>query len=129
MPRKVGSFDTGYDSQGLAVGGDYLFVAAGQDGLQVIQIRDPTHPERVGELGADGPQDVALVDGYAYLAAGRSGLRVLDVHDPANVRNVGGVETHGSVLGLVAAGNYAYLAAGTAGLEVVDIRNPPTRGT
>jgi hypothetical protein len=55
--------------------------------LQVIDIRDPANPQRVGGHDTSGEaQGVAVVGNYAYLADGSAGLRVIDLINPAKDR-------------------------------------------
>ena len=70
---------------GLAVVGKYAYIAAGADGLRIVDVSDPQAPTAVG--GCDTPgsaEDVSVCGPYAYVADGDAGLQVVDVSDPAH---------------------------------------------
>jgi hypothetical protein len=52
-PRRVGGYDTPGYALGVAVSGNYAYVADYDAGLQVIDVSDPANPRRVG--GYDTP--------------------------------------------------------------------------
>ena len=86
----MGGFDTSA-ALGVAVSGNYVYVADGGAGLLVIDVSNPANPQRVGGFDTSGGAvKVAVSDGYAYLAQGDAGLLVIDVSDPAHPRRVGG---------------------------------------
>jgi hypothetical protein len=92
-------------------------------GMLVIDITDPSKPQRVGALEqVFGP--LVVTGNYAYVADGEAGLRVIDISKPANPQRVGGCDTSGYAGAVAVSGNYAYVADGAAGLQVIDISNP-----
>lgn len=123
-------------SWGLAVSGEYLFVAIsfGNPGLQIIDISNPANPRTVGiyldpiepPLTGD-PHGIVVSGNYAYVGGdpfiGRP-LLVIDISQPANPQRVGRYDTPSYVMGVAASGNYAYVAETTNGLGVIDISNP-----
>jgi hypothetical protein len=121
----VGSCDIPDYARGVAVSGDYAYVADGWSGLQVIDISDPTTPTIVGTCDTpDWAQAVAVSGDYAYVADGSSGLQVIDISNPASPTLGGSYDTPGAAFGVAISGNYAYVADGTSGLKVIDISNP-----
>ena len=70
---------------GIAVAGDYAFVAArANNGLYVFDVSDPQAMTLVTSYGAPGrPEDVALLGDYAYIAGGTGGVTIFDVSDPS----------------------------------------------
>jgi hypothetical protein len=124
--QRVGGYDNSVSAQGVAVSGNYAYVAARSAGLQVIDISNPANPQRLGSRGIGGgtAQAVAVSGNYAYVAAGSAGLQVIDVSNPANPQRAGGYDTSGSAQGVAVSGNYAYVADDVAGLQVIDVSNP-----
>jgi hypothetical protein len=110
----------------VAVQGDYAYVAAGETGLRVISIADPTHPVEVGLYDTPATaEDLAVAGPYAYVAATFAGLRIIDVADPAHPAEVGVYRTPaGHARAVAVAGDYAYVANLFDGLRVVDVSNP-----
>jgi uncharacterized coiled-coil protein SlyX len=124
-PQRVGGYDTAGTAVGVAVAGNYAYVADYTAGLQVIDISNPANPQRVGGYDTAGYADtVAVAGNYAYVADDTAGLQVIDISNPANPQRVGGYATPSAAYGVAVAGNYAYVAAGNAGLQVIDISNP-----
>ena len=96
------------------VQGSYAYVAAGSDGLRIVDISDPTAPTEVGFYDTPDDalgivQDVVVLGDYAYLAAGLAGLRIVDVSDPAALVEVGVYDTAGLARKVAAAENYVYV--------------------
>jgi hypothetical protein len=129
----VGGYDTSGYAYGVAVSGNYAYVADGDrwtgsnfvGSLQVIDVRNPANPVRMGGYNTNGlARGVAVSGNYAYVADYNYGLWVIDVSKPANPMCVGGYETSGWASGVAVSGNYAYVADGGAGLRVVDVSNP-----
>jgi hypothetical protein len=70
---------------GVAVAGDYAYLANGSGGLRVIDVSDPSAPVEVGFLETTGVfWGIAVSGSYAYVASWYSGLRVIDVSTPSN---------------------------------------------
>ena len=121
---RVGGCVTGW-AQGVAVAGNYAYVADNSGGLQVIDISNPANPQRVGGYDTTGfAYGVAVARNYAYVADYAAGLQVIDISNPANPQRVGGYDTAGLAYGVAVAGSYAYVAYYGAGLQVIDISNP-----
>jgi hypothetical protein len=109
----------------VAVSGAYAYVAAGLAGLEVINVSDPSNPQRVGGCAmAGGPASAVAVSGqHAYVAVGWGGsLVVCDLSDAANPRRVGNVLCSASSLAV--SGNCVYVTAPLGGLQVIEISDP-----
>jgi hypothetical protein len=124
--KHVGSYPTGTGTWGVAVSGNYAYVADG-DGLTVIDI-SPANPQRVGGCDTIGESWAVAVSGnYTYVAGSplwhQSGLQVIDISSPANPQQLGGVTNGVWTGGVALSGTQAYVAAGSAGLLVIDVSN------
>lgn len=105
----------------VAVNGTIAYVAAGEAGLQVIDVADRAAPAIVAALDTPGnSNDVKLAGARAYVADGRSGLQIIDVANPLAPRLLGTLDTPGVASALVVAGDLVYLAAGDGGLQIID---------
>jgi hypothetical protein len=63
---------------GIAVAGNLAYVAAGDAGLWVIDVSDPTAPREVGACDTPGEGlGVAVAGNMAYVADGWGGLMIL----------------------------------------------------
>ncbi len=125
-PVEVGfSYTPGGPARGVAVSGEYAYVADEDFGLHIIDVSDPAHPAEVGFYDTPGDDfDVAISGGYAYVADGLSGLRVIDVSDPAHPAEVGFYDTPGDAFDVAISGGYAYVADRGAGLRIIDVSDP-----
>jgi hypothetical protein len=111
---------------GVAVSGNYAYIADGPAGLQVIDISYPRNPVRVGGYDTAGfAYGVTVRSNHAYVADGTAGLQVIDISNPANPVRVGGYDTGGNAFGVSAIwSNYLGVADGNGGLLVLDVSDP-----
>ncbi len=85
-PRHVSfvPFDTGWNG-GIAVQGNYAFVATYEGGLLIIDVSNPLNPIKISRYRAPGSASGVSVRGnYAHIAYGDLGLRVIDISNPQN---------------------------------------------
>jgi hypothetical protein len=76
--RLIGSCPTPSVAFGLAVAGEYAYIAGGYDGLRIISIAAPAHPVEVGHYNTPrSASDVAVGGGDAYVADGEERVRVV----------------------------------------------------
>jgi hypothetical protein len=113
-------------SYGVAISGDYAYVADYDYGLQVVDITNPASPTLAGSCDTPGyAQGVAISGDHAYIADCDYGLQVIDITNPASPTLAGSYDTPSYAFGVAIAGDYAYVADGPGmGLQVVDITNP-----
>ena len=121
-PVKLSTFGSSSD---VVLSGNYAYVAAGSDGLQILNVSNPSAPSLVGSCDTSGTaRAVDVVGNYAYVADDLSGLQIIDISNPANPLRVGGYDTSGNARGLDVAGGYAYVADVGGGLQIIDVHNP-----
>jgi hypothetical protein len=76
-PTLVCSCDTSDVACGVAVQGNYAYVALGKSGLAVIDITDPNRQLQVGSPATSAyANDVTIAGGYAYVAVQDAGIDV-----------------------------------------------------
>jgi hypothetical protein len=76
-PHEVGSFDAGDFTTGVRVVGTRAYVAAGHEGLYVLDVSDPARPREVAHLDTPGRcGGVALVDDLLLILDGTGGIQV-----------------------------------------------------
>jgi hypothetical protein len=118
------AFDYLHSNFGIAVRGDYAFMADCDAGLQIIDI-DPDHAGYdtiVGSIDLPGQAwDIALAGDYGYVAAGTNGLHVVDVSVPLAPVHAATVDCPGEASAVEVRGDLAYLAAGTGGISIFNI--------
>ena len=67
---RVGGYDTSGYAYGVAVAGNYAYVADGTAGLQVIDVSNPANSSRVGGYDTSGYADGVAVVGQLRLRGG-----------------------------------------------------------
>jgi hypothetical protein len=124
-PFVVGKIDSAlFGLLGVAVSGNYAYVACGGAGLKVVDISIPSLPVIVGTYDTPGwAQAVAISGNYAFVADGTQGLRILDVQNASAPAFVGWVDTPGNARGVAVEGTTAYVADNTS-VQIVDVSNP-----
>jgi len=82
-PQRVGGYNTSGEAYGVAVSGNYAYVADGPAGLQVINVSNPANPQRVGGYDTSGyGLGVAVSGNYAFVADGNWGLLIFGPRTP-----------------------------------------------
>ncbi|MBM3879693.1 MAG: hypothetical protein FJ387_08230 [Verrucomicrobia bacterium] len=91
-PVRVGGYDTSGFAAGVAVAGNYAYLAETQQwtgsnyiggGLLVIDVTNPANPVRVGGYETSGSaQGMAVSGNLIYLASGEGGLLILEQSRP-----------------------------------------------
>jgi hypothetical protein len=98
---------------GMAMSGNYVYLADMDSGLVVVDISNSAAPFIAGRLGTGGKvMDVAVSGAYAYLVA--DNLKVVDISTPTLPTMAGSnsisLSTYSSYDRVEAAGNYVYVA-------------------
>jgi hypothetical protein len=133
-PRRLGTFesDTFYPRDVVAVG-NRAYLAANEEGLQIIDFADPASPSILGGLAATDPVETFALDGgFAYLSVGPGmghgylvdGLGVMDLSNPAAPTMRGVLPDLGWYLAIAARDGFVFAGTWQSGLKVVDARDP-----
>ncbi len=107
---------------GVAVQGQYAYVAYAAYGLRVVDVSRPADLHIVGSvLPQGGCAGVAVAGDRAYCVSGFDGLAVIDVSQPTSPTVLGRVDTPGYATAVTLAGELALVSDGGGGLVVVDV--------
>jgi hypothetical protein len=125
-----------YGWSAVALVGHYAYVPTDSQGLQIVDVSDPTNPvptqlvrPYIDEHGNCITRGVAVIGNYAYTCVATDGsaynwnLHILDVSDPAAPVAVGSCAFTGELQRLVGAGNHAYVC-NSRSLQIIDITQP-----
>lgn len=109
----------------VQVQGNYLYVAAWDQGFRIYDISQPSAPFLVGSLDVPGaPVGVKISGNTAYLATGvYDGLQIVDVSDPSDPKLIAGDDTI-EAYDVDVEGNIAYVATSENGIAIYDVANP-----
>lgn len=105
---------------------NFAFVADGNDGLEILNVSDPSNPSEIGDHFFFGyTRDVAIKGNYAYIAASNDGLRVVNISTLSNPSLVNfHYDGSGLAFGVTINGSYAFVADSSDGLEIINITDP-----
>ncbi len=113
--------------------GDYLCLAAGQDGLIIMDITEPVKPSIAGRVDTQVSSGLVVDGTTVYLADDMDGIHVFDISDPGSPREIGqlptsvggwefSVKEHGE-RGMAVDGNHLYVTDPAYGLTLIDVSN------
>ncbi len=117
-------------SVAVDVGGSFAYIAAGANGLVVVDVSDRTKPKTRSTLaGLGNAQGVRVYGQYVLLIADATRFqRVVDVSNPSAPRLAATLPLPGQPLYVAAHDNLAAVAAQAGGLSLIDITNPAAPG-
>ncbi|MBT3252531.1 MAG: T9SS type A sorting domain-containing protein, partial [Candidatus Marinimicrobia bacterium] len=113
---------------GIAISGNYAYIANWSDGFKVIDITDPAVPVLVAQIDFPGQcWDISVSGDYAYLGNDVEGLRIIDISNPL-------APTHISTFVPVETAAFEYTqvidtiayAASKSGLYILNVSDPST---
>jgi hypothetical protein len=73
--------------------GKYLCLAAGQDGLVILDISRGNQPSMIGHLDTQSASGLVVEGNTVYLADDMDGVHIIDITDPANPAQIGQLPT------------------------------------
>ena len=117
--------EDGISVSAVCASNDYAFINNG-DYLYVLDIHDPTNPQKVGEYDTGNTiHDIQVQNNRVYLANSYNGVLVLDVNDPANPAFVARFNKVGDVVrSIFLTGDTIFAAGGKGGVYL--LKNPVT---
>ncbi len=127
------------DPVDIAISGNYAFVVSSQmDGIEILDISNPTQPTHVSRILDDettafaGPRSISVNGDYAYVTSLiDDGLQIIDISNISSPVPVGKITDDGTntaldgAYGLSVSGKYAYVTSYLDdGLQIIDISDP-----
>ncbi len=120
-----------FDSAGK---GNYAYLAAGENGVDVYDVSDSASPALVTGVDLEGFVYGVAVEGTNLYAAGTLGtfdeesqgglLEIVDITNPAGPTIVGSAALSGQPYDVVVRDGLAYVATQTTGMAIVDVSDP-----
>ncbi|MDH4179613.1 MAG: S-layer homology domain-containing protein, partial [Armatimonadota bacterium] len=119
-PYEVGFCNTPGQARGVAVSGDYAYVADGDWGLRVIDISAPGEPVEVGSYDTSGyAESVEVLGRVAVVADGSGGVVLVDCNTPTSPVELATYETTGWATDVDVVQGHAYVVENGWGLTVL----------
>ena len=108
----------------VKVSGNFAFLAAGINGIQVADVTDPANPVFISGAGyATAPglaQSLVIYHNYLFVAAGTSGVIILTIQPNGHLNFLASIPTGGDATQLaVVEGAGLYVASANGGLTVI----------
>ncbi|MCF7811130.1 T9SS type A sorting domain-containing protein [bacterium] len=118
--RFLGRYDAPNYVSGIAVQGDYAYLATRNDGLRIIDVFDFDNPFEVGSLSFDDfiPKQIKVAGNYAYLIDWEN-LWIVDIKDSHEPFITGYYNMKADPDDLDISGNYVFVATGSSGLYII----------
>ncbi|MEE9377299.1 MAG: hypothetical protein V3V33_04605 [Candidatus Lokiarchaeia archaeon] len=113
------NIEVGYD---VHVQGDYAYVT-NNDGLMIIDVSNPSNPEKIGEVLLDHGSGIVIESNIAYITSPSSGFVIADISDPSNPVLLG-QNSVGGAHKIAVSGSYAYICYFNAGFKIFNISDP-----
>jgi hypothetical protein len=109
----------------VVLSGRYAYVAAGDGGLEIIDVTEPPDYHLTGKLANCGAWAVAVSGNHAYVASEAPGLIVADVSDPTHPFRVGDFYIEGGACCIAVADSFAYVGSTWGnGLYRINVADP-----
>jgi hypothetical protein len=130
-PHRIGGCPTPGEALGVAVTGQWVYVADGLAGIHVIDIHDPYQPQIVASHDTPGyARAVAVTGDLACVADSGGGLQVLDISERSLPRQMGEYRTSGPVYAVTPIPGSALVCLtrldswDQSGIDLVDLTDP-----
>ncbi len=133
-PKNAGiEKDTPGEANDLMIKDEFVYIADGSMGLQIIDLTEYAYPEIYSEDTPGNALGVFILEEYAYIADGGQGLQIILVSDPEKPTLIQSVDTPGEASAVFvskmknSSGEeriYALVADGGGGLYIVDVTDP-----
>jgi hypothetical protein len=112
------------DAHGVAVAGNYAYIADRMANFWIADISDPENPFEVSSLNFYGEfWDVEIRGDYAYAAASYSGLITVNISNPLAPELADSMRIGSEAVAVDLDGDFAYVAH-LSGITVFDVSNP-----
>lgn len=126
-PESIAEYNLPGDTNGVAIDGNYAYIADGNQGLQIVNIADPSIPLLTWTCNTSGfAFDVAVSGQHAFIADGDQGLQIVDiVATPTIISNY---DTPGTAYDVFVDGNLVFVTDYDGGglqiINITDAANP-----
>lgn len=126
--KHIAYADTEGYAWGVAVSGNYAYVADGEKGLKILDVSNPSAPLPVKTVPTPGTAySVAVSGSIACVADGEGGLQIINVGNPATAAIIANIDSFVKDVALV--GNTAFIAGSSFRIiSLADPYNPQSSG-
>lgn len=121
----IATVHTTGSAKGVLVRGHIAYVGDDDQGLQVVDVRDPSRPKMLAQLPLPGlAYTMDLHGNTLYLAGHHGGFYIIDVTKPEQPAILGRYDTTGKAWAIRVVDKIAYVADDKSGVLIFDVANP-----
>jgi len=121
---RVGFVTSEGQSMGVAVKGNYMYIAAGNRGIQVYNISDEANPVLVSRfLSTTFTSDILIEGDIAFVTDAGEGVVAVDISDPANLTFVSRYNTPGTATRLTYYNHNLYVSDSQGGVWILTMQD------
>ena len=129
---QVYSYEFSEDVGGLAVKGDYAYIANNSAGFSIVDVSDPADPDWpsfTSTIDTFGRISDCVIEGdNLYLLTSGIGLQIYDITDPVAPVFLGKYSTTGLASAIDVKNNWIFIADCSEGLKIIDVSSPSVSG-
>ena len=114
-------------AEDIAIEGQYAYIAAGNSGLQIVDLTNPSGNS--AEYPLNGFVSSVAVNGTIALVSASDSVHVLDISSPVSPLPVDTINTTGWVTDVAAGSTYGYFTEQGNGISVIDLASAQYAGT
>jgi hypothetical protein len=124
-PKLVRTFRRPPSVEDIAVSGDLMLVTSREEGLVILDAKDPLNPVILSKLETpDIPDEFVVVsDKLALVTCGRNGVISVDISDPNSPRILSTTTTYDPAYDIAADGKLAFVGSG-GNVMMIDMTDP-----
>ena len=115
------TFVTGGFANKVALTPTHIYVADGEEGVQII---DRSDYSLTTVDTYDNALSIELQGNYAYVANDTEGLTIIDISTPSSAYVKNTCDTPGNALDVTVVDNFAYISVGTEGIVEINVADP-----
>ena len=121
----VGSIDLPGTGSDVKVVKPFAYVAAGQSGLQVIDISSPESPEIITSVETQGSaHSITVKNQYVYVTVSDGILEIIDISIPSNPIPIGTLKVSGNGNDIIVVDQIAYVTLNHGRFLSIDVSDP-----
>ena len=126
-PQEISTFKFGAGGpHNIVIQDDLLFLADYSDGLEIVDISDPTKPTHLSTVDTGGyAVGLHVIDSLVYVTDYNTGLKVINATNPSSPEVIGSFEgTNFASVSIAKNNNIAVVAAYQSKVFILDISDP-----
>ncbi|NHJ40918.1 MAG: hypothetical protein FK731_12885, partial [Asgard group archaeon] len=117
--------DDGGSTEAIDIQDDIAYIANQDQGLEILNITNPSKPEKLSCLDTIGSaSEVHVKDDYVYVSHSSQGIDIINVQNPKKPFLVSNIRPGGIVREVIIRDNLLHIITSYSGFYLYDIRDP-----